>query len=616
MKATSTAMAPIAEQSGVLALTGYGLSITMRRGRLVIDDGVADERRRLVFARVGSGLKRVIVIGHSGTVSLDALRWLADVGVAFVHIDADARLIAVGGTSELHDARVFRGQAAAQATGADITLAQYLLAAKVRGQAAVSERLPHAARLRTELERMATQIETTASLRELCYLESIAAAAYWDAWSSTVTPFIRSDEATVPAHWRTVGVRHSPLSNKPARAVSPAHAILNYLYAILEAETRLALIAVGCAPSLGVVHVDRMSRDSLVFDVMEPVRPHVDALVLDLFSSRQFACRDFFETRDGQCKLMPQLTHPLAQTAERWAQLVAPYAERVATVFAQTGHAAHGGAIRSATTRAPVLPSEAVRAPAPRATRTPLTRLNQRPAGATSRRWTRAATADPTSLLPARCQSCGTKLAGRTRMYCDTCLAALDQRPCVAGVIRSSARRKAQEIPDRRSSPAVTAARWGKIAARQAEHAEWVAEHGAGPSRTVFLREITPTLQAVPVEVLVAATGLSRAMCYRVRRGHGVPHWRHWEPIRDAVTRFQASPQADPEWKRLPDDTYARRIAPFIAALPTKALRAAAGFSEAYVSLIKRGHYVPHRRHWPALLAVIDEQMDGEMARG
>jgi CRISPR/Cas system-associated endonuclease Cas1 len=45
--------------------------------------------------------------------------------------------------------------------------------------------------------------------------------------------------------------------------------MLNYLYAVLESETRLACAALGLDPGLGVLHVDAQCRDSLAFDVME-----------------------------------------------------------------------------------------------------------------------------------------------------------------------------------------------------------------------------------------------------------------------------------------------------------------------------------------------------------
>lgn len=60
--------------------------------------------------------------------------------------------------------------------------------------------------------------------------------------------------------------------------------MLNYLYALLESESRLAAAALGLDPGMGVLHVDVQARDSLACDLMEPVRPQVDAFVLDWFA--------------------------------------------------------------------------------------------------------------------------------------------------------------------------------------------------------------------------------------------------------------------------------------------------------------------------------------------
>lgn len=62
--------------------------------------------------------------------------------------------------------------------------------------------------------------------------------------------------------------------------MNPPNAILNYLYAILEAEARLAIAALGLDPGLGFLHFDTRTRDSLACDVLEPVRPEVDAYLL------------------------------------------------------------------------------------------------------------------------------------------------------------------------------------------------------------------------------------------------------------------------------------------------------------------------------------------------
>jgi hypothetical protein len=50
---------------------------------------------------------------------------------------------------------------------------------------------------------------------------------------------------------------------------------------------------------VGVLHVDTPNRDSLACDLMEPVRPQIDAYLLD-WITRQPLKRDwFFEQRDG-----------------------------------------------------------------------------------------------------------------------------------------------------------------------------------------------------------------------------------------------------------------------------------------------------------------------------
>ena len=90
--------------------------------------------------------------------------------------------------------------------------------------------------------------------------------------------FPRKDHSRVPAHWRVFGTRVSPLTGSPRLAANPANAILNYLYSLLESESRLAAAALGLDPGMGVLHVDTFflhqgARDSLACDLMEPVRP-------------------------------------------------------------------------------------------------------------------------------------------------------------------------------------------------------------------------------------------------------------------------------------------------------------------------------------------------------
>ena len=49
---------------GVVTLFGYGISVRVNRGHLVLQDGIGPSHREARFSRVGHGLKRLVVIVH------------------------------------------------------------------------------------------------------------------------------------------------------------------------------------------------------------------------------------------------------------------------------------------------------------------------------------------------------------------------------------------------------------------------------------------------------------------------------------------------------------------------------------------------------------------------
>jgi hypothetical protein len=112
--------------------------------------------------------------------------------------------------------------------------------------------------------------------------------------------------------------------------------MLNYLYALLESEARIAAVAIGLDPNLGILHADTDSRPSLACDLMEVVRTHVDEYVLN-WVTRQILRREwFFEERDGNCRLMAGFAARLAEAAPGLASAVVPVAERVAKLLTST----------------------------------------------------------------------------------------------------------------------------------------------------------------------------------------------------------------------------------------------------------------------------------------
>lgn len=68
------------------------------------------------------------------------------------------------------------------------------------------------------------------------------------------------------------------------RDEAPPNNLLNYGYAILRATVARALVASGLSPSIGIFHRSKYNPLCLADDIMEPYRPYVDGIVVDLES--------------------------------------------------------------------------------------------------------------------------------------------------------------------------------------------------------------------------------------------------------------------------------------------------------------------------------------------
>jgi CRISPR-associated protein Cas1 len=263
-------------------------------------------------------------------VTLAALRWLADQDAAFAMLDRDGSVLVTTGPVRPSDARLRRAQSLAQDSGIALKIAKELIRQKLLAQ----ERL-----IRKQFQnecsieiigRARQALSKARSNEEIRRYEAHAALAYWSAWRNLSINFSSSDLRRVPDHWRSFGSRMSPLTKSPRLAVNPPNAILNYLYAILESEARLAISELGLDPGIGFLHSDTRTRDSLACDLMEPIRPQVDAYLLDWVRRAPMKKKWFFEERDGNCRLRSEFASELSETAEIWRRALGPFAEGIA----------------------------------------------------------------------------------------------------------------------------------------------------------------------------------------------------------------------------------------------------------------------------------------------
>src|SRR6266700_3904494 len=126
---------------GVVTLFGYGIRVQVNAGHLILHDGIADERRTIRLPRVNHGLKRLVMIGSDGFVTLEALRWLADQGAAFVMLDRRGKVLVVTGLVSSSDAKLRRAQALSLGNGTALKISKELISQKLAGQATLAREM-------------------------------------------------------------------------------------------------------------------------------------------------------------------------------------------------------------------------------------------------------------------------------------------------------------------------------------------------------------------------------------------------------------------------------------------------------------------------------------------
>ncbi len=81
--------------------------------------------------------------------------------------------------------------------------------------------------------------------------------------------------------------RKGPGSRETRGAEHPVNQMLNYSYAVISAITHRSLLAHGLNPELGIHHRYRFKAEPLLYDMMEPLRPVCDFLLLRYYRANR-----------------------------------------------------------------------------------------------------------------------------------------------------------------------------------------------------------------------------------------------------------------------------------------------------------------------------------------
>ena len=237
-------------------------------------------------------ITRLVIVG---TVRLDSasLAALAERGIAVVFLGGRGlrRVAQLTGTLGNDARRRLAQYRAAQNADQCLDYARWLVALKVKASRQETCRLlEHRHDARRALVRALEQlegIETGLQQGDVSALrgkEGAAAGAWY-----------RALAAVLPG---SLGFKGR--NRRPPR--DPVNAVLSLAYTMAHAEAVAACYAHGLDPMVGFLHEPAHGRESLACDLIEPLRPHLDARLVRLFAEQSLRAEHFDDTPQG-CRL-------------------------------------------------------------------------------------------------------------------------------------------------------------------------------------------------------------------------------------------------------------------------------------------------------------------------
>ena len=367
-------------------------------------------------------------------------------------------------------------------------------------------------------------------------LEAAAAITYWNAIPTLPVTFARASVPRVPDRWKTFGPRSSPLMRGNRRAVTVGNGMLNFVYALLEAEVTIALAAVGLDPGIGVIHADADRRASFTLDVLEALRPQADRFVLDTIAKRALSHSEFVELTNGEVRLVPAFALELARSLS-FTKSVAFAVSQIVHILEKTTLPERRALLAPKSLKLPKL-RLAINKPKPIASVTgDVIAIVDRPrrSGALRIRDAAHATTSP-GLVPFACRLCGVTIERRRKPHiCETCRPVHDEEVLANMVTRIAAAGTAAIARANRSGaaphlqPAAIAKK--RISTSRTARARFAWKDDGTLDDVDFERDVLPRIADIPVLQIARAIGVSKSWNAQIRSGQKPTHRRHWAAL-------------------------------------------------------------------------------------
>lgn len=171
-------------------------------------------------------------------------------------------------------------------------------------------------------ERFRAQIDASVPLKKQLWQQTIEAKIYNQQavlaglgkpaenmlyWSKNVKSGDTENHEARAAAYYWSNIFPGEMDFRRERGGLPPNNLLNYGYAILRAIVARALVGSGLLPTLGIFHRNKYNAYCLADDIMEPYRPYVDKVVLDIVQNSDELPEELTTELKRKLLVIPQL---------------------------------------------------------------------------------------------------------------------------------------------------------------------------------------------------------------------------------------------------------------------------------------------------------------------
>ena len=271
---------------GMLYLMSAGSSAHKAGPRIVV------EKNSEVVGRLPIRSIDGVVVSRNAQVSTQTIFELMEQRIPIFYIDGHGKIVGHFVYEKQSATRLLRQLEIFRDADKQLELSREIISEKIFNQRALLKRYEKTVdaekldRTSKKLNQLVERLPDAKSLDEIRGTEGMASKIYF----ATFTELLDQSRWK----WRE-------RSQHPAR--DPVNSLLNYGYAFLEREVRVAAALAGIDARIGFFHTNDGRKDSLIFDLMELFRqPIVDRFVLSLLNKKMIQPEHFISTPD-ECRL-------------------------------------------------------------------------------------------------------------------------------------------------------------------------------------------------------------------------------------------------------------------------------------------------------------------------